>query len=140
MVRRMLLVFLGLAVCAPAYGKTKGQAQAPLALPICSVLSQASQYDGQVIRVRGIYRAGAQGPQFYGPDCESQDHMVNVREADSKAHKQFVKAMRNLDASRPLDMVIRGKFSVAKTGCFGAACNHYEIRETWLSWVRPANP
>jgi len=137
MIRKSSFLFLALVLCSPTYGKTKGEPLPPLALSICSVLSQAGQYDGKDIRVRGIYRADKHGSEFFGSECESRENKVNMREADTKAHKQFAKAMRNVDASQPLDMVIRGRFSVAKTGCFGAVCDRYEIKETWLLWVHP---
>ena len=46
--------------------------------------------------------------------------------------------MRKLAAHLRADREIRGRFSVAKDGCFGAACDLYEIEETELLWVQPA--
>lgn len=137
MIRRRPFLILALVLCSPLYGKTKGEPLPPLALSICSVLSQAAQYDGKDIRVRGVYVSNNHGAEFFGNQCKSRENMVNVRGSDTNSHKQFVKAMRKIDASQPADMVVRGRFSVAKTGCFGSTCDRYEIKETWLLWVRP---
>ena len=137
MLRGSLFLILALVLCSPIYGKTKGEPLPPLAVSICSILSQAAQYDGKDIRVRGIYLSNNHGAELFGNQCKSRENMVNVRGADTKSHKQFVEAMRKIDSSQPVDMVIRGRFSVAKSGCFGAACDRYEIKETWLLWAQP---
>jgi hypothetical protein len=103
------------------------------------VLSNPAGYDRKEITVRGIYQFEIHGSEFWGRDCVSRDKMVNMRAVNVKAHKQFVKGMRKLQAHQPADMVIRGRFWIAQEGrCFGGpACDLYEIEETELLWVQP---
>ena len=136
--RSRMIIFFALILSTVAFGRNKPETPAPPALPICSVLSKAAEYDGKEITVRGIYRFEIHGSEFFGRDCNSREKLVNLRlAANYKSDKQAAKVLRNRDTSLPVDMVIRGRFTIAKDGCFGAACDLFEIEEIELLWAQP---
>ena len=117
------------------------------ALPICSVLANANQYDGQEILVRGLYLlvppGTPHGSILAGADCKTE---VNLRDASTfKASKAVLATLRSIDKTnkkgqfKPVDEVLRGVFRVAHEGqCFGQICAGYELEVTELLCVQPA--
>jgi len=136
--RDTMSIFLVMVISTATFGKNRREPTAPPALPICSVLSKATEYDGKEITARGIYVFEIHGSEFFGRDCDSRERLVNFRlAANYKSDKQAAKVLRNRDTSMPVDMVIRGRFSIAKNGCFGAACDLFEIEAIELLWAQP---
>lgn len=105
------------------------------ALPLCTVLASADQYDGKVITVRGLYRMVIHGSVLMGTACPQME--VNLRQGPGyKADKRASVVARSLtkkDQFHPVDEVLRGTFRVAhKEQCFGQICAPYEIEVTNL--------
>lgn len=109
------------------------------AVPLCSVLSDASKYDGKEITVRGLYRMVIHGSVLMSPAC-SKTYVNMRRVVDEKPNKQALAVIRSLtkkDQFHPVDVVLRGNFRVAHDGCFGQNCLLYEIEETQLLCAAP---
>jgi hypothetical protein len=138
--RTVITCALFLALCfAPASAGENKCSAYPEATPLCSVLSDASKYDGKEITVRGLYRMVIHGSILMSPACSETN--VNMRRlVDEKPNKQALAVIRSLtkkDQFRPVDVVLRGNFRVAHDGCFGQNCLHYEIEETELLCAAP---
>ena len=102
------------------------------AIPLCTVLADASQYDSKEITVRGLYRMVIHGSILMSPECGKEP--VNLRGAsDYKADKHAVAVIRSAtrkDQFQSVDVVLRGTFHVAGSGqCFGQNCWRYEIED-----------
>jgi hypothetical protein len=100
------------------------------AVPLCTVLASAEQYDGKEITVRGLYAMTFHGSILMGAACPRSD--VNLRDRqDFKVDKQTLAALRSLTKKNPfqtVDEVLHGTFHVAKQEqCFGQICASYEI-------------
>lgn len=120
------------AVACPNNDKCPALAQA---LPLCTVLANANQYDGKEITVRGLHRMVIHGSVLVGADCPRID--VNLRGGPQyKADKRALAVARSLtkkDQFYPVDEILRGIFRVAqKEQCFGQICAHYEIEVSEL--------
>jgi hypothetical protein len=107
----------------------------PQAVPFCAVVSDAANYDGREITVRGLYRMVVHGSILMGATCPKTK--ANVREApDYKADKNASTVVRSLtkkDQFQAVDVVIRGTFRVAHQGqCFGQNCELYELENQEL--------
>jgi len=110
------------------------------AIPLCTVLSDATKYDGKDVIVRGLYRMVIHGSVLMSPACGQT--YVNMRQASNeKPNKQALAVIRSLtkkDQFHPVDVVLRGNFRVAHEGqCFGQNCLLYEIEETELLCAAP---
>lgn len=115
------------------------------AVPLCTVLADASKYDGKQVTVRGLYRVLIHGSILMGTACPNDE--VNLRNApDFKADKRALTAIRSFYNKRenrfqPIDEVVRGTFRVAHQGhCFGQDCWSYEIEVTELLCAEGAKP
>jgi hypothetical protein len=100
-------------------------------VPLCTVLSDAANYDGKEITVKGLYRVVIHGSVLMEPTCSKA--LVNMREApDYRADKHAQDVIRSLtkkDQFLSVDVVLRGTFRVALEGqCFGEMCEPYEIQ------------
>jgi hypothetical protein len=132
------LCFSSLALC----GGDKCPAAAE-ALPICTVLANASKYDGKEITVRGLYRMVIHGSILSGPECFNTN--INLRgspgyKADSRA-AGVERSLTKKDQFRKIDEVLRGTFRVAHTGqCFGQNCLSYEVEVVELLCAAPVKP
>ena len=102
------------------------------AIPLCTVLANAAEYDGKEIVVRGLYRMVIHGSILMGSGCPKVN--VNLRGAPNwKGEKHALAVIRSLtkkDQFQPVDIVSRGIFRVAhKEQCFGQNCLTYEIEQ-----------
>jgi len=100
-------------------------------IPFCTVLSNASAYDGKEVTIKGVYWRVIHGSILTGPTCDGK---ANMRlSANWKGDKQAVK-LRNSRArsNQGNQVVVRGTFRVAQQGCFGQTCSLYEIEESAL--------
>jgi hypothetical protein len=109
------------------------------AIPLCTVLSAAAQYDGKEITVRGLYRMVLHGSVLMSPECEHD--LVNMRQAaDYKADKRVKSKMRSLTKKnqfQSVDVVLRGTFRMAHQGeCFGQNCLRYKIEDHELLYAK----
>lgn len=132
-------VLLALCFGPPASAGENKCSASPDAIPLCSVLSDASKYDGKEITVRGLYRMVIHGSVLMSPSC-SQTYVNMRRVVDEKPNKQALAVIRSLtkkDQFHPVDVVLRGNFRVAHDGCFGQNCLRYEIEETELLCAAP---
>jgi hypothetical protein len=144
----MRSVFPLILICAWTAAQGTRQQDPPKgaleAIPICTVLANARQFDGQEITVRGTYYRVFHGSMLRSTACEGADNRVNLRLASNwKADKGALKTLNHLvRRSEPVDVVLRGVFRKAKDGCFGQMCSPYEIEETELlsATARVAHP
>jgi hypothetical protein len=100
-------------------------------VPLCAVLSDAANYGGKEITVKGLYRMVIHGSILMEPACSKA--LVNMRDAaDYRADKHALAVIRSLtkkDQFRSVAVVLRGTFRVAHEGqCFGQMCEPYEIQ------------
>jgi len=97
-------------------------------LSLCDLLSRAAEFDGKQITVRGIYQFEIHGAELFAQQCTSRNDRVNLRHApEYKSDKRTQEAWHRVGRHQPAEVVVRGKFSVAQEGCFGAACDLYEV-------------
>lgn len=111
------------------------------AVPLCTVLTDPSRYEGKDVTVRGLYRMVLHGSILMSPECGQT--YVNMQGApDYKADKHALSVVRSLtkkDQFRSVDVVLRGTFRVAQMGqCFGQSCLQYEIEDHELQCAKPA--
>ena len=130
---------LALATCADAADE-RCPALAK-AVPLCSVLRDASKYDGKEIIVSGLYRMVIHGSVLTSPECG--ETYVNMRQAsDYKADRNasaVVRSVTKKDQFQSIDVVLRGNFRVAANGqCFGQNCLRYEIEDHELQCAKAA--
>lgn len=99
------------------------------AIPLCTAIADASQYDGKDITVGGIYYKVIHGSILTSSGCPKTK--VNMRLAqDWKGDKQAIRTRNSLTSkNQGTDVVLRGTFRVARQGCFGQTCSLYEIEE-----------
>jgi hypothetical protein len=112
------------------------------AIPLCTVLSDSSKYDGKEITIRGLYRMAIHGSVLMSSAC-SQTYVNMRRSSDEKPNKHAMAIIRSLtkkDQFTPVDVVLRGKFRVSHQGCFGQNCLLYEIEETQLLCAAQVKP
>jgi hypothetical protein len=100
-------------------------------VPLCTVLSDAANYDGKEITVKGRYRVVIHGSVLMEPTCSKA--LVNMRAApDYRADKHaqdVIRSLRKKDQFLSVDVVIRGTFRIAHEGqCFGEMCEPDEIQ------------
>jgi hypothetical protein len=121
----LLAVFVGPAALA---GDDKCMPSTQ-AVPFCTAVSDAANYDGKEITVRGLYSMVVHGSLLMGATC--QKTTVNLRQApDYRADKNASAVVRSLtkkDQFQAVDVVIRGTFRVAHEECFGQNCELYEL-------------
>jgi hypothetical protein len=90
-------------------------------LDICVLTSQAAEYDGKLVYVRGLWRWTPHGPLLIGPGCREVE--VNLTQAPGyKANLAASKLVRKLakkDQFGSVDVVFRQ--------CFGQACAPYQV-------------
>lgn len=113
------------------------------AIPLCTVLSDAANYDGKEITVGGLYRMVIHGSILTSPACGKT--YVNMRQAsDYKADKHASTVLRSetkKDQFQSVEVVLRGTFRVAQQGqCFGQNCLLYEIEDHGLLCAKSSNP
>ena len=100
------------------------------AIPICSLLSDATRYDGKEIVVRALYRMVVHGSVLMGTGCAQSP--VNLRgtlgSEDDKRAVAVIRSLTRKSRFQAVDVVVRGIFRVAqKEQCFGQDCLSYEI-------------
>ena len=113
------------------------------AVPLCTVLADASQYDGKEITVSGLYRMVIHGSVLMSPECGKD--LVNMRRSlDAKVDKHDLAVIRSVTRKnqfQSVDVVLRGSFRIAGKGeCFGQNCLLYEIEEHELHCAKAAKP
>ena len=130
------VVIVGIAVHGNQEDKAPSQ---PSAASICSILSNAPEYDGKEITVSGVYKFEIHGSELFGQACRSRNNRVNLRNSPNyQSSKEIRKAWDKNSQHGLVNVVLRGKFSIAQKGhCFGAACDAYEIEVQEYLFVRP---
>ena len=137
--RNCFIFFVSLVLCVAAFGKDDRRPSPPPATSICSVLAKAADYDGKEITVRVTYQLSPEGGISYGSDCSHE--YVNLREAtDFKPNKDVQKEWKKMGAYKPVDLVLRGKFTICREGnCFvGMYWAPYQIQVREYLSVQPA--
>ncbi len=135
-----VLTFVALTLAFPdnSYGKDKRDTVAPPALPICSVLAKAAEYDGKEVTVGLTYYLNIEGGMGGGPECPHEN--VGLRNApDFKESKRIRKAWGKMGKHGPVYLVVRGTFTVCREGnCFvGMYWAPYRIEVREDLFVRP---
>lgn len=133
---RRIFVTIALVVsslCTSVSAKDDKCAVLATAIPLCNVLSSATQYDGKEILVRGLYRMVVHGSILTANRCP--EGQVNLRGVPgSKDNKRALATIRSLtknDQFQSVDVVLSGIFHVAHEGqCYGQNCLRYEIEAT----------
>jgi hypothetical protein len=118
-----------------AFSQAAGNSRPETEVSICQVTSDAQNYDGKQITVRGLYRMVIHGAILMDRSCPKEE--TNLREAQGyKADRKASALIRSLtkkDQFQPVEAVFRGTFRVAHEGqCFGQICAEYEIETTEL--------
>lgn len=137
-----LLGLVALACCLPLpSGSTEQCAESKRAVDVCTLISNPNTYDGKELVIRGFYQMVIHGSTMTGSGCKTTD--VNMRQAPKwKANKQAEKVLRaqtKKNQFQSVELVIRGRFRVAKQGqCFGQNCLAYEIEESELLCAAPS--
>lgn len=126
----LIVLLLAVLISPTALARDDKCSASAQAVPFCTVLSDAANYDGKEITVRGLYRMVVHGSFLMGATCPKIK--VNVRQAPNyKADKNASTIIRSLtkkDQFQVADVVIRGTFRVAHEGqCFGQNCELYEL-------------
>jgi hypothetical protein len=132
------ITFLVAACFAPLASSREKQCQSTAeAIPLCSVLSNATKYDGKDITVKGVYYRVIHGSILTESACEKTK--VNMRLAsDWKANKHALSILNSRARNNQgTDIALRGTFRVAQDGCFGQTCTLYEIEEHELLCAEP---
>jgi hypothetical protein len=137
-----VVLFLTLFLTPLSLPADDGCAGSTQSIPLCTVLADATKYDGKEIIVRSLYRMVTHGSILVGLSCPKDN--VNLRGAPNwKGDKHALAIMRSLTKKnqfQPVDIVSRGIFRVAREGqCFGQNCLRYEIEETELLCAAPQN-
>ena len=138
-----IVLALAMWLTTPAHSADRECPALVKAVPLCTALADASQYDGKEITVRGLYRMVIHGFVLMSPECGKD--LVNMRLAsDHKADKHASAEIRKVtrkDQFQSVDVVLRGTFRVAGKGeCFGQNCLLYEIEEHELYCAKEAKP
>jgi hypothetical protein len=140
--RNCFTLFAIMAFAATAFGKQNRPPSPPAALPICSVLAKAAEYDGKEVIVRGIYRFEIHGSELFGEECRSQESNVSLSGVlDSRDSKDIRRAWRKIGAHEPADVVLRGTFMICRGDrayvCHASILNLYEIEVREYLFVQP---
>jgi hypothetical protein len=138
----LILLLLAVFVSPTALASDDKCTASPQAVPFCTVVSDAANYNGKEITIRGIYRMVLHGSLLMGATCPKAK--VNVRQApDYKADKNASAVVRSLskkDQLQAVDVVMRGTFRVAHEGqCFGQNCELYELESHELLCAQKPN-
>jgi hypothetical protein len=103
------------------------------------VLAKAADYDGKDITVRVIYQSNPEGGISYGPECPHE--YVSLRKAPGfRPNKGVQREWRKMGAYRPVDLVLRGRFTICRgQNCFvGMNWSPYQIEVREYLFVQPA--
>jgi hypothetical protein len=140
-VTRSLSLLLVIVLSTAAWGKDKQTPPtAPSALPICSVVAKAAEYDGKEVTVRGIHRFEIHGTEFYGQECNSRETRVSLSGApDFKESRAIRKAWRKVPSNESADVVLRGRFVICRSygNCSGGILGLYGIQVREVLFVQP---
>lgn len=77
-------------------------------IPYCDLVRNSSNYDNQIIRVRGIYYFNMENSALDDPDCRSQDAWTWVQ---SEPYSNFGQSSEPLKRNQPAQVVFLGRFS-----------------------------
>jgi len=142
---KQVRIVLAFAICLSTLARSADHECPALAeaVPLCTVLADASQYDGKETTVRGLYRSVIHGSVLMSPDCGKD--LVNMRQtSDYKADKHaqtMIRSVTRKNQFQAVDVVLRGTFRVAGKGeCFGQNCLGYEIEDHELLCAKAAKP
>lgn len=124
------MVFLAVMLLTPSVGAQKSpQFQA---LPLCELLANAADHDGDIITVRGIYLRMPYGSILTAPGCTlSPPPDVNLRMAP-EFHQKKDRIMKTIwsltEKWKPVKVTLKGRLHVAKREQgFGQGVEPYEI-------------
>ena len=110
------------------------------ALSVCAITANAKHYDGMSVVLQGYYRMVIHGAILRGNSCPEVELAVR-RARNYRANKQASNVLRSLTKKsqfRPVDVIVRGVFRVAKEGhCFGQICSSYQIEIRELLYAQP---
>jgi hypothetical protein len=141
----IILIFLASCFSAPSVAADNKCSAAAQAIPLCSVVTDDTKYDGKQVTVKGLYRKTSHGEILMSPECNPSS--ANLREArDYKADKHVLAALHSLSKvkkgePKPVAVVLRGTFRIAPQGqCLGRECLLYEIDQHELMCAEPAPP
>jgi hypothetical protein len=126
------MIFLAASVTTTAIAQNGKPDPSAEPMPLCTVLANASTYDGKEITVRGLHYRVIHGSILRGPTCDGK---ANLRlSQDWKADKQTIKLHNSRSRhDQATEIALRGTFRVAQQGqCFGQTCSPYEIEEHML--------
>jgi len=113
-------------------------------ISICDMVSNAAAYDRKEITIRGLYLIIFHGSILMGlQSCPKEE--VNLKSApdskDDKSAAAMLSHLRKKDPFKPVEVVFRGTFRVAREGqCFGQICATYEMEINEFLSARPYNP
>jgi hypothetical protein len=137
--RNSYILFVSLFLCAAIYGKEDPRPSPPPAYSICTLLSKAADYDGKEVTVRVTYQSNPEGGIGHGSECSHEN--VRLQNApDFKPNKEIQKTWRRIGKYKPVDLVVRGRFTVCRDGnCFvGMYWAPYGIQVREYLYVQPA--
>jgi hypothetical protein len=145
--RRNLVFGLLVAACFSSAGFSANDQCTERAevVSLCSVLSDATKYDGKEIVVSGLYRMVLHGSILMGSACPK--NYVNLRGTPNEKEDKHALAVlrafykKKKNQFQTVDEVLRGTFRIAAQGqCFGQNCLSYEIEIHELICARPPKP
>ena len=104
------------------------------AVPLCTVIKNATDHDGKDVLVAGHYKMLFHGSVLTASECKD---VVNLRQAlNAKTDKHAQAILRSATKKnqfQAVPVVLRGTFHVAQQGqCFGQDCAPYEIEDREL--------
>ncbi|MGO8817960.1 MAG: hypothetical protein ACLQVG_25225 [Terriglobia bacterium] len=115
---KIVLLAFASFLATGAYGKHEQPPSPPPALPICSILAKAAEFDGKDVTVRMIYYPTPESRLGNGPECPRESVGIQIA-PDFKPNKTVQKAWRKIGAYEPVDVVLRGKFTLCReSNCF----------------------
>jgi hypothetical protein len=95
--------------------KLRAQIRSAPTLTYCDLLDNRDQYNGKLVRVRGIYKAGFENPDLSSPECDLgvlDSGITFAPEFEKLAARNWRNKLRRLDP-QGLDVVFVGRFETS---------------------------
>jgi hypothetical protein len=121
-------VSVALLLCLPFAAKGQNRSErlraeikAAPTMTYCDLLFKSSDYDGKVVRVRGIYKVGFENSDLSSPECDLgflNTWVTFDSEFDKLTERKWRGKLQKSDGVQGLDVVFVGRFKEAGSGAW----------------------
>jgi hypothetical protein len=94
---------------------------------LCELIAHPDDYDGRIVRVRGIYRSFFELSELYCPKCYDDSSRIWIAEGDEVGHGTTSNLFKRLEKGRTLSVEFVGRFEAAKASYGHSNAYRYQI-------------